>query len=181
MLLHPDKSQYLCPLLASSSVPEWIFFWLVQCFDLCSQSSNIMHLSASLNQYGSIMLLWPNTHQTVTFSTWNGQYWWSWAWSQKWIFCSFTWPIDHWGESAPRHWKNRSRRNQDGLRFAGWCFAKRYVSQPYLHRSKVIKSVFYMETGEYSCALYTELNSLKDLSHGTNVLRISLETVRTEF
>jgi len=40
------------------------------------------------------------------------------------------------------HW------NQDGLRFVDWWFAQKHVSQPYLDRYEVAKSVPYTETGE---------------------------------
>ena len=90
--------------------------------------------------------VWPdnaittNAHHTVTFSRLSGRYWCSWDWAKKRIFCLFTWP--------PRVQifivteKKWSPRNQDSLRSADWWFAQRHVSQPYLNRSEVVKSVF---------------------------------------
>ena len=47
-----------------------------------------------------------------------------------------------------------SPRNHDGLRLADWWFTQRHVSQPYLYRSEVVKSVSYTETGEDPVALW---------------------------
>ena len=124
--------------------------------------------------------VWPdnaittNAHHTVTFSRLSGRYWCSWDWAKKRIFCLFTWP--------PRVQifivteKKWSPRNQDSLRSADWWFAQRHVSQPYLNRSEVVKSVFCTETDKYPGALCAYPIGLKCLSPEANILWISLVT-----
>lgn len=82
LLLPADKSQYPRPLLASASMLGWILLSLVQCFTLCSQVPNTITI---MTHHA------PNHHFLHTKCVW---YWclWSWAWTQKCIFCSFIWP-----------------------------------------------------------------------------------------
>ena len=51
-----------------------------------------------------------------------------------------------------------------------------HASPPYLYRSEFVKSVSYTESSEDPGPLWAQLNSLKNLSPGTNVLWIYLET-----
>jgi len=109
--------------------------------------------STSSNRYGPIIPLRPKAHPTGVFSTTrNGRCWCSWgcAWTKMCIFSLLTWPL-RWNFAL----KNMKSKHEDGLRFDDWWFAQRHVSQPCLHWSEVVRSVFSIETGEHPGALYT--------------------------
>ena len=49
-------------------------------------------------------------------------------------------------------------RNQDGFRFTDWWLAQAHVSQPYLHRSKLVKSASYILKQTNNLVYYPVLN-----------------------
>ena len=119
--------------LPSQCRDEFFSYWLYH-----SMLTRTGRPSAPSNQYGLIMPLRPDTHQTVIFSTLSGWYWWPLGWT------------------LPRHWKKWSPRNQDCLPFADWWFVQRYGSQAYLHRYDSCKiCIFYASRWRSSCVIPT--------------------------
>ena len=169
LLCPADKSHYPFPLLASATVSG--------CFLIRSMYRSGFTVtgspSASSNVYGLIMPLRHNPHQTVIF------------FHTKWAILMIMKPsvspegaysvffmrrlfVHETTEEEIFLVTEKMKSKKSGLSSIRWlaCFAER----PCLHRSEVVKSAFYMETSEGTGVLYAYLNSMNDLSCGTNAL-----------
>ena len=122
--------------LPSQCRDEFFSYWLYH-----SMLTRTGRPSAPSNQYGLIMPLRPDTHQTVIFSTLSGWYWWPLGWT------------------LPRHWKNEVQEIRIVFHSLTDGLSKDTALKLICIDMIVVKSASSTQAGDDLRALYPQLDS----------------------